>query len=111
LLIAYSFFKQAAGSTLLLPIRLLKFVPFRHDPVRLSLMPRLWLTGTIRENPRSSVANKYVGIGLRVDVDWHVNPDGVEEGLGIPVGEAEATAGFGAANLFRFGCAVHAVAG
>ena len=52
----------------------------------------------------------FLSVSLRFHVDRHVDVHGVEQGLGIPVGEAKAAAGFGAADFLGFGGAVDAIA-
>ena len=54
--------------------------------------------------------NKTSWFFLGFNINGHADLRGVEHGLGVPVGQAEAAAGFGATDFFGLGRAVHAVA-
>ena len=49
--------------------------------------------------------------GSRLDIDGHADPGQAEQVLGVPIGQAEAAVGFGAADQLGAGGAVDAVAG
>ena len=63
-----------------------------------------------RDGARPYRAVEGLGTKLRNDFDGNAGTDGVDELGGVPVGEAEATVGASPGDIFRFGCAMDAVA-